>query len=107
MGSILVKTWFDLWDIRNKERHGKDAEEQKEKRKENLRTQLEELYQLKGKVRDAHRLLFFADVETHMKAKPHLDGLEDWINTFGPAIHTSVKERLDIRNFFQQGGVNG
>ena len=108
LGTMLIKSWFDLWDIRNKERHGKDEAEQLLKRESLLRTQLEALYKLKSKVLPSHRKLFMADAETHMTARPNLDGLQDWINTFGPAIQHSVKERLDIRrHFFRQGDPPG
>ena len=103
-GKSFINTWFDLWDIRNKERHGKDAEERLANRRASLTKQLEDLYLLKKKVCDEHRHIFLHDAATHMMMKPNLDGLEDWINTFRPAIERSVKEKLDIRkHFFRQG----
>ena len=55
LGTMLIRSWFDLWDIRNKERHGKDAAEQLLKREGLLRTQLDDLYKLKPKVLPSHR----------------------------------------------------
>jgi hypothetical protein len=81
-----------LWKIRNTERHGKDEAEQNEKRKTHLVSQLEELYSYKPAVLPTHRHMFLADVATHLEQRPHLDGLEDWIHTFGPAIHSSMKQ---------------
>ena len=108
LGTMLIKSWFDLWDFRNKERHSKDAAEQLLRRQRLLRTQLEELYSFKSKVLPSHTKLFMADAETHMTARPNLDSLEDWINTFGPSIRYSVNERLDIRrHFFRRGAPPG
>ena len=107
-GQILMTAWLELWDLRNKERHGRDEEERKAKRVESLRKQLEELYSLKTKVLQADRSIFLFDADTHMKLSPNLDGLEDWINTFGDGIRNSVKENLDIRNhFFRRGNQVG
>ena len=107
-GQILITAWLDLWDLRNKERHGKDEEERKEKRAESLRNQLEALYRLKPKVLPADRSIFLFDADTHMKLRPNLDGLEDWINTFGDGIRKSVQENLDIRtHFFRRGDQAG
>jgi hypothetical protein len=57
-----------------------------------LVSQLEELYSYKPAVLPTHRHMFLADVATHLEQRPHLDGLEDWIHTFGPAIHSSMKQ---------------
>ena len=102
LGTMLIKSCFDLWDLLNKERHGKDEAEQLLRQKGLLRMQLDDLYRLKPKVLPSHRKLYMADTETHMTARPNLDGLEDWINTFGPSI------RLDIRqHFFRLGTLPG
>jgi hypothetical protein len=92
LGRQLIQAWLDLWKIRNTERHGKDEAEQNEKRKTHLVSQLEELYSYKPAVLPTHRHMFLADVATHLEQRPHLDGLEDWIHTFGPAIHSSMKQ---------------
>ena len=107
-GQLLLSAWLELWDLRNKERHGKDEEERKAKRIDSLKTQLEELYQLKSKVLPADRSIFLFDADTHMKLRPNLDGLEDWINTFGDGLRKSAKENQDIRtHFFRRGDHAG
>ena len=99
-----MKAWFTLWDLRNKERHGKDQEAHKAKRLELLTAQLNQLYALKHAVLPAHKKLFLRDSTQHLQLRPNLDGLEDWINTFGPAIRSSAKHALDIGNYFLRTG---
>ena len=92
LGTTILQAWFELWAIRNKERHGRDEIEQKEKRSSLLRTQLEALYRLRPLTMPVHRHIFMTDAATHISERPNLDGLEDWINTFGPAISSSVQQ---------------
>jgi hypothetical protein len=92
LGIKLLQAWFDLWKIRNTERHGKDEQEQKEIRRRFLVSQLTELYALRIHVLPAHRHLFMTDVTTHLSQRPNQDGLENWIHTFGAAIRSSVQQ---------------
>ena len=96
MGTTLIQAWLDVWKIRVKDRHGKDEEDQKEKRKAHLLAQLEELYTMKTKVLPAHRHLFLEDAASHLEQTRVLDSLEDWINTFRPAILSSVQKAQSI-----------
>lgn len=80
LGTQLLSAWFDLWEIRNKERHGKDLAEQKLKRREFLTSQLEELYSYRDHIMPADRHIYpHATAEKHVTHRPNLDGLEDWI----------------------------
>jgi hypothetical protein len=92
LGVVLLTQWFDLWKLRNLERHGKDVAEQASKRRTFLQSQLEELYSYHDAMLPLHRHILLADAATHMAQRPNLDGLETWIHTFGPAIHSSVKQ---------------
>ena len=104
-GKLFLQAWLDVWDIRNKERHGKDIAIQKEKRRASLLSQLRELYTFKSKVNPAHRHIFLGSPEDHIIARPNLDGLEDWINTFSPAIYSSAKHCTTIRQYFPAQGT--
>jgi hypothetical protein len=94
IGRIILTSWFELWTLRNLERHGKDEAEQKAKRAAFLHSQLSELYDLQTKMIPSHRVMFSADLQTHILQKPNLDGIENWIHTFGPAIHSSIKQAI-------------
>ena len=100
LGQRLLNAWFDVWDTRNQERHGKDEAERKEKRREFILRQLEALYQLKHRVIPAHRHLFLSDAKSHLESTTVLDSLEDWIHIFGPAIHASVQHSERIPDHF-------
>jgi hypothetical protein len=57
LGRLLLKQWFELWTIRNLERHGKDLQEQQHIRREFLQSQLEELYNYRDAMLPVHRQL--------------------------------------------------
>jgi hypothetical protein len=92
IGRIVLTSWFELWTLRNLERHGKDAAEQKAKRAAFLHSQLSELYNLRERMIPSHCVMFSQDLHTHITEKSNLDGIENWIYTFGPAIHSSIKQ---------------
>jgi hypothetical protein len=92
LGKLFLQSWFKLWKLRNDERHGKDAAEQKAKRGAFLRSQLQELYDSRDRMLPAHRSIFLTDVDTHLTQRPNLDGLEDWIDMFRPAVQSSIKQ---------------
>jgi hypothetical protein len=92
LGRMLIDQWFELWQLRNTERHGKDIEEQRIKRREFLQSQLEELYSYRDAMLPVHRHILMQDPLTHITNRPNLDGLETWIHTFGPAIHSSIQQ---------------
>ena len=102
LGQRLLRSWFEVWETRNQERHGKDEEARKEKRKDTIKFQLNELYKLKHKVLPAHLHLFLSDAQTHFSTTTVLDSLEDWISTFGPAIHASAKQAQSIPHYFRR-----
>jgi hypothetical protein len=101
-GKQFIKAWFEIWDTRNKERHGRDEEEQTAKRKERALSHLEELYKLKDKVLPAHRQLFLQDAQTHLNSTIVMDSLEDWITTFTPAIQASAQRAQIIPHYFRR-----
>ena len=101
MGELLVREWTTLWTIRNKERHGHDAEEQFTKCKAHLLAQLEDLYTYKNRVLPAHRHLFMTDAQTHLNAARVLDSLDDWIQAYRPAILSSAEQAQQIDQYMQ------
>jgi hypothetical protein len=92
IGQLLIAQWFELWTTRNLERHGKDHQEQEAKRRQFLTSQLEELYSYRDEMLPLHRHILMQDSQTHLTQRPNLDGLETWLHTFGPAIHSSIKQ---------------
>ena len=97
-----MAAWLELWEIRNKERHGRDEHEHQIARKQIALSKLEELYKLKDKVVLAHQFLFLQDARTHLESTLVLDSLEDWITTFTPAIQASVHQAQRIPQYFHR-----
>lgn len=96
LGSKLLQHWFELWDVRNKERHGKDAEEQKAKRLMVLRSQLTELYEWRPLTMPSDRHMYYPTVEHHLNAHPNLDQIEDWIGVWTPALKASMAQARTV-----------
>jgi hypothetical protein len=85
-GKNLIKKWLEVWEIRNTARHGKDKDDQRDKRLDHLRSRLQTLYDMKTQLLPAHQSIFHENVDEHIKIYDNLDGLENWINMFEPAI---------------------
>jgi exonuclease III len=92
VGKKLLQQWFDLWAIRNTERHGKDIAEQKANRKAFLQSQLEELYSFRDATMPTDRHMFHQTAAIHLDHQTNLDHIESWINIWQPAILSSVKQ---------------
>jgi hypothetical protein len=76
VGRNILQQWFDLWKIRNSERHGQDVIEQKAIRKTFLKSQLDELYALRDATMPIDRHMFLTDTTTHLTLQPNLDNVE-------------------------------
>jgi hypothetical protein len=96
IGRKILQQWFDLWKIRNSERHGQDIIEQRAIRRTFLKSQLDKLYALRDSTMPIDRHMFLADPSTHLALQPNLDNIERWINLWQPAILSSVKQAKDL-----------
>jgi hypothetical protein len=99
VGTKLLQSWFDVWKIRNDERHGADSAEQEAKRLPFLHSQLEELYSYRTKVMPQDQRIFHTDIATHLATEPTPDQLEQWITVWQPAImSSSTPTQFQIQN---------
>jgi hypothetical protein len=80
VGKKLLQQWFDLWKLRNSERHGKDLIEQKAIRKIFLQSQLDKLYALRNSTMPMDRHMLLATSTIHLDLQTNLDHIETWIN---------------------------
>lgn len=90
MGRRMIERWLEVWDIRNEERHGKDADQKKAARLQHLKSQLEDLYSYRTKVCPADAHIFYGDVTEHIQKHPSLHQVEDWIAMNCEAIRASA-----------------
>ena len=112
VGRILLSGWFELWALRNQERHKKSADEQNATIHMVVRSQLREIYSYRNQVRPADRDIFcFASVEEHMTSGSPMAAIQDWCSDTFPAVLASVslaaKEGVQhnarIQDYFTSG----
>ena len=90
MGRRLLDRWLALWDIRNEERHGRDAEQKQAAKLQHITAQLEDIYSYKSRVcpNDVH--LFYSNVEEHLQRHTSICQIEDWLSMHSEAIRASA-----------------
>ena len=94
-GASIVETclcmMIELWELRNKEVHGKEAASLEQKRKERAAITVRELHKLEEQSRPSDSILFYQDVDTTIKRVPATT-LEVFIAMKTKAINNSVRE---------------
>jgi len=103
VGRTLLSGWFELWALRNQERHGRNNAEQNATIHQVVRSQLQEIYSYRTKVRPADRDIFcYASVEDHMTSGSPMAAIQDWCSDTFPAVFASVS--LATRDGVQNNG---
>ena len=88
--SFIITNWLDLWDTRNKDRHGRDTKSKQLSLHDQAMRELGILYALKNKVLQRHHSIFdlsLADIQN----KPQ-QYIRQWLNTHQPVILKSIKD---------------
>ena len=100
LGRLLIDQWFQLWKLRNDDRHGKDQEQQRILRERIIHASIREMYTYRSKVCPADRHIFHESAEEHIQRHPLLNSMEDWLLNYRPMILASVEQaqRLGITN---------
>ncbi|KAG7350381.1 hypothetical protein IV203_009741 [Nitzschia inconspicua] len=85
---------YKEWITRNKARHGKDAEEKAQRRREKAHRRIRDLYDLKPKCSlQAQRHYFYPTVEDHFRKDTDARNLENLLETYEPMIMQNVRHR--------------
>jgi hypothetical protein len=92
LGRILIDRWLKLWQLRNEQRHGKDASRLTELHAQKLYSELHDLYSYKDRVCPNDRHIFHDSFEDHITSTSSLDTLESWIRTYKHAITASATQ---------------
>ena len=95
-----------LWELRNKDKHGRDAQHEKSQRLLRLHAELEALYALRPYVLSKDREFFWDSLENHKT--DHSRTIAQWLRSYGPLLRASAKAAKrqalvnvpDIRTFF-------
>jgi hypothetical protein len=92
LGRLLIDQWFELWQLRNIQRHGKDQEHQHTIREQALMSELRHLYTYRSRVCPNDKGIFHASLTEHLANHPSLDTIENWILTYRSAIEASATQ---------------
>ena len=103
LGRLLIDQWFQLWKLRNEDRHGKDQAQHSILRAGTLHAEIRELYTHRLQVCPSDRSLFHNSADDHIHQHPSLDSLEDWISTYRPVILASVAQAQRLGISHNQG----
>ena len=112
VGRIVLSGWFELWALRNQERHTTNSIEQNDTIHAVVRSQLQEIYSYRNRVRPVDRAIFcYTTVEDHMLSGSPMAAIQDWCSDTFPAVLASVslaaKEGVQdngrIQDYFTSG----
>ena len=99
MGRLMIDSWFELWKIRNEQRHGYEKTQQQQIKAVQLKTELQDIYTYRDKVCPDDTKLFHQNVEEHFSSHS-LSSIETWIALHREAIKASAQQaaRLGIQH---------
>ena len=101
-GRLLLAQWWELWKLRNEERHGQTRESTQNRMKATVESHLHELYVLRPTIMPVDRNMFpYETAQAHIAASVQLEATLHWCLENRPAILASQKqarERGIVRN---------
>ena len=98
IATSIMNSWLELWDSRNKDRHGRDAAHKLISLHDQASRELELLYEYHDKVLQRDRHIFAPDLATHLQKPTRI--IRQWINTHQAVIlkSSSQAKLLSILN---------
>ena len=90
LGRLLIDQWLQLWQLRNEQRHGKDATRFGQVQEQAIHSRLQELYKYRLEVCPEDKHIFHSSPEEHLAQHNNLDAIENWILTYKDAILASA-----------------
>ena len=88
----ILEGMSELWDLRNKDRHGGDAKTKAEAAHAEAVRELEHIYSWKGLVMPNHDWILATPLEQRKNLKTY--AMKAFINCYKPILEESYKERL-------------
>ena len=100
VSKILFNFIYEIWEERNKDRHGRDETERERILIERAIQTTGALYNIRNDVLPRHKELYYVSLETHKEAEKSSRGLEQWVTTWGPVLWDSLEKanKLGIGN---------
>ena len=92
VGRRLLTQWFELWQLRNTECHGRDLEEQAQQRQQKIHEETEELYSYRHQTMQSDRGMYCNTIADHIKEHTTQTQQEEWVTLWGKTIRTSMRQ---------------
>lgn len=89
LGHLLLTSWYELWQMRNRERHSQEKIQQDAFKLQVITAELHGLYRLKHDVCPSDRHLFYSNVAEHLQSHQNLNQIEEWIHLYRNTIRAS------------------
>jgi hypothetical protein len=92
-GRTLLNAWWELWTLRNEERHGVDRETTRLRLYTTLQIQLEELYSRREQVMPVDRNIYpYASAQAHLDSGTNHNSLLEWCQEHRSVILASCHQ---------------
>jgi hypothetical protein len=97
MSTLIIRIWnhcHTLWESRNKDKHGHDAESERAALLAQVKRQMAVMYKLKNRCFPSDRVKWFhPTLEEHITKEPHLYQQQAWLETYEPMIRRRIHDR--------------
>jgi hypothetical protein len=88
----ILKGWLEVWEIRNKDRHGRDRLSKAQADRAQAIRELEQLYELKDQVLPQHNWILTTPFQQRLNLKTY--SIRAFINCYKPILEESYQVRL-------------
>ena len=91
----MFKQWWDFWEARNDDRHGKDAQSQAQADNRQAIHELELLYAKYTSTNIHPDLTWLLETTFDIRAQWPTSSIRQWLNTWEPVLQESYNTRLE------------
>ena len=91
--TFIYTKWFELWTIRNSQRHGEDQEAQRAAHDDQVVREVYDLYSQQDQIPTEDRWIFKLPIEDQLLKTPQQ--LRTWLYTWQPVIDARLKEQAE------------
>jgi hypothetical protein len=90
--ATLWNQWFEVWELRNGDVHGRDASTREIAKKNQATRELRALYRVRDQVLAEDGSIFRENAETHLAEFAHSTSIRNWLATNKPHILASIEQ---------------
>ena len=90
---LILESWLQVWDLRNGDRHGRDAQTKAQARRAQAIRELELAYEYKDLILAHHNWILGVPLDQKKNLTTH--AIRMWLSSFVPILEESYKEQLN------------